>query len=210
MVPDYWHLLTTRAKYVKDSYYTITGATNASPIRITIGQRNNLRTGQKVSIANVGGNTNANGVRYIKTINSYQFEIYADKDLQTPIVGNAAYTSGGEVLRIFYEYCERVFSDQKLAPFKKSTIDIPGVEVGDNFMKFYPADETCSEISLDYIALPTGNLIIDITNNIIDLEIYYPQKFLFFILEEAVIIFSDKTRDTELRQTAQATIVQNP
>jgi len=90
----------------------------------------------------------------IKILNMYQYALYSDKDLQTALVGNGAYTSGGTISRIFYEYCSKVYSDQKIAPFEKNTIDLPGFEETENVLKFYPLDETCSECTLDYISQP--------------------------------------------------------
>jgi hypothetical protein len=66
----------------------ITGATNASPTVITsVGH--GLDTGVKVTIANVGGNTGANGTWDITKIDSNRFSIAVDTS------AGSAYTSGG-------------------------------------------------------------------------------------------------------------------
>lgn len=66
---------------------TITGATNATPIVITIAAHGYL-TGDQVQIQNVNGNTAANGNWLITVINANTFSL-------TSSVGNGAYTSGG-------------------------------------------------------------------------------------------------------------------
>lgn len=65
----------------------VTGATNASPIVITAASHG-LTTGQKVTIASVGGNTAANGTWSIILVDANSFSL-------TTSTGNGSYTSGG-------------------------------------------------------------------------------------------------------------------
>jgi len=73
----------------------ITAATNASPIVITAAAHG-LATGDRVFIAGVGGNTNANGIRKVTvlTVNTFSLQ---DEVTGAAIAGNAAYTAGGTV-----------------------------------------------------------------------------------------------------------------
>jgi hypothetical protein len=66
---------------------TITGATNASPIVVTIAAHG-YQTGDQVQILNVNGNTAANGNWLITVLTANTFSLTAS-------VGNGAYTSGG-------------------------------------------------------------------------------------------------------------------
>lgn len=68
--------------------HTITGATNASPIVITVDAAHNLTTGNVLTISGVEGNTAANDTWTITVLSSTTFSL----DSST---GNAAYTSGG-------------------------------------------------------------------------------------------------------------------
>ena len=68
---------------------TITGATNANPIVVSVASHGFL-AGAKVFIRNVGGNTNANGVRTVANPEAGTFELSGGS-------GNGAYTSGGTV-----------------------------------------------------------------------------------------------------------------
>ena len=70
----------------------ITDATNASPVVIT-SAAHGLTTGDTVLIEDVGGNTNANGLRLITVVDANSFSI-TDTD-SDPIAGNAAYTGSG-------------------------------------------------------------------------------------------------------------------
>lgn len=81
----------------------VTGATNATPIVVTTAAHG-LADGDPVTIASVGGNTNANGNFFVKITtvgSSTTFGLYSDKDLTTAVAGNSAYTSGGTVAKLF-------------------------------------------------------------------------------------------------------------
>jgi hypothetical protein len=66
---------------------SVTGATNANPIVITTSANHGLASGATVTIASVGGNTNANGTWTVTVLSPTTFSI--------PVAGNANYTSGG-------------------------------------------------------------------------------------------------------------------
>lgn len=68
--------------------YAITGATNASPIVLTMANTSGLSVGETVSVAGVTGNTGANGVWTIQALTSTQVTLSGSQ-------GNAAYTGGG-------------------------------------------------------------------------------------------------------------------
>lgn len=71
----------------KDTF-TVTGATNASPIVITTSASHGLQTGQRVTISGVLGNLAANTTATITVVSSTTFSLDG-------VAGNGAYTSGG-------------------------------------------------------------------------------------------------------------------
>lgn len=71
--------------------FSISGASNASPIQISTFANNNLTTGQTVTITGVTGNTAANGTWTITSLNAHEFTLDGS-------VGNGAYTGGGTVI----------------------------------------------------------------------------------------------------------------
>lgn len=79
----------------------VTGATNATPIVLTTGTHE-LSDGDPITVASVGGNTNANGNWFAKVTgySSTTFGLYRDRALTLPVNGNASYTSGGTVARL--------------------------------------------------------------------------------------------------------------
>jgi hypothetical protein len=74
----------------------VSAASNTAPIIITTSAAHGLATGDRVFIAAVGGNTNANGIRRVIVLTSTTFSIHNEKT-GAAIAGNAAYTSGGTV-----------------------------------------------------------------------------------------------------------------
>jgi hypothetical protein len=70
--------------------YTITGATNASPIVVTVSSTAGLTASSIVSIAGALGNTAANGIFQIGSVTGTTFALIGS-------AGNGAWTSGGTV-----------------------------------------------------------------------------------------------------------------
>lgn len=87
------------AKAVLGTNLAVSGATNATPIVITTGTHN-LVDRQPVTIASVGGNTNANGNFYVKVLTATTFALYSDPNLTTAVAGSGNYTTGGTVAAI--------------------------------------------------------------------------------------------------------------
>jgi hypothetical protein len=83
----------------------VTGATNASPIVITAASHG-LETGDRVTVAGVGGNTAANADWEVRVISANTFELKGS-------TGNGAYTSGGLVHRPFtFQNVSRLAGDE--------------------------------------------------------------------------------------------------
>ncbi len=78
-----------------NSATTITGATNASPIVISVSGAHALTTGREVIISGVSGNTAANGQFTITNGGTSVFSLQGS-------VGNGAYTSGGFISHFIY------------------------------------------------------------------------------------------------------------
>ena len=203
MISDYWHLLTLEAKYQKYIYdFSVSTITNATPCVVTLDHYNNISTGESITISNSFGNTAVNGTWYVKKLNELSFAIYSDKNFQTPVAGNGAYMGGAKLQRTWYNYAKPYISDVKIGELNIPTVADPKVEVADKYLKVYPLDETCLEITIDYVQKPL--VPIDITNTVIDLEAYYPKIFLNQIASEMQVQFSAALRDPEAYQESMA------
>lgn len=209
MIKDYWHVLSIRPYFEKQIYnLSITNATNATPIVLTVNQYSQLRTGDNIVISGVGGNTNANGTRYIKVLNNYKIALYSDADLQVPIAGNANYTSGGIISKTYWNDAKSYLPRTKISVLNTPTPDKPRFENAERYIKIYPLNVTCSKIEIDYVRQP--DIFINVADNVMDLTAYYPEKFLFHLTDVAAQMFAMPTRDPELNRMSSQQMQENP
>lgn len=205
MVSDYKHLLTIKAKFGKPiKGLSITNATNATPIVITVNTYNNLRTGEQLQISQVVGNTAANGVFYILQLNTLTFQLFTDKNMTVPAVGNGAYVSGGIMSRITYQYASPLVPDRKKDLYSTPTAAYPKYEIAGGQIKVQPFELACSEITMDYITTD----LVDILplDSALNLELTYPADFLYYVADVAANLAAKTVRDPELLQTSAADI----
>jgi hypothetical protein len=195
-ISDYRHLLAVKCKYTEPLSFTVSGATKASPIVISINESNNLRDKEQIIISGVTGNTSANGTFYIKKRGSKKAELYNDKNFTSPTFGNNNYVSGGSISRVHYQYAKPYISDRKISIYGRPTADHPKFEIATGKLKLFPSDKVCSEITLDYIT--TTAVFVDVNNSVIDLELTYPYKFLVFVAEIAAKMFGAEVKDKEM------------
>lgn len=200
LIGDYNHLLAVKTKYNQQLNCKMIDASNAQPIRIKVDKRNNLKSGDKIEISGIIGNTNANGTYFIKKINSFNFDLYLDKDFLNPITGNGVYQGISSITRPLYKYVTNLFSNQKISAYEMATIDNPKVERGNQMLQIAPYDYVCSEISIDYISDTIQG--IDVADAVVNLEDYYHIDFLYFVLDTAANLFSQRIKDDELYKTS--------
>lgn len=195
LLNDFYRLLTTKARVKENTEYLVVAASNYSPIKIKVFEHNNLRTGERITISGVLGNTNANGDFYIRKVNSKEFELFTDAILKVPVVGNGVYTSGGVAVRSNYEYCKELVSDKKIAVYSWADEQTPLYETTDKYLKFYPIENTIDEITIDYCKTPKE---IDFKETTTDYTLFYNTKFLLYLIDQAAKTFGLEIRDTEL------------
>jgi hypothetical protein len=190
------------------------GTGNAANVVLGLSNFNSIRTGDQVQISGITGNTNANGIFYVKMVNQLQMALFSDKYLSTPIVGNGAFGGTGLISKVYYNYCTPYLSDEKISPSNNPKVNKPKYEVANNLIKLYPQDIPVLEVTIDYIRKPFpiySNLAtpsfypIEVTDNTINLEDYYPKDFLIMIKDKAAETFLSEVRDslgTQLQQNA--------
>lgn len=205
-ISDYDHLIQLKSYFRQPLTATVSGASNASPIKLTISGTHNIRTGEQLLIAGVLGNTGANGYRFTRMINSTQGYLYSDSLMTVPVVGTGTYSSGGTLQRIVGQWME-------LYSQKTSALDIPDVynpkyEVANGYLKLYPTDQVCETIHLDYISKP--QTFIDVANNVTDLEATYSLRFIYNLADETCRLMGMESRDVVLQQNEQSELVAQP
>jgi hypothetical protein len=72
----------------------VTGATNATPIVLTV-VAHPFVTGDAISGKNIGGNTAANVTAYAQVVDANHIAMFSDTAFQNGVAGNGAFTSGG-------------------------------------------------------------------------------------------------------------------
>lgn len=206
-IPDYFHLLAVKCQFNELLVrVTFSAATNTSPVKVTLSGLNNIRTGDILFITGAIGNTNVNGLRYIKKINSKLAYLYLDKDFTIPVVGNGVYVANSAtVYRYWYEYAQRWFSDRKLSIYDEPTPSDPCFEQDDNGVNptrfiFQPTAVNCNEITIDYLTLPPFD--IDVADATTDLERWYDRNLLLETVSQACMLAGQTTRDEALLVTS--------
>lgn len=213
MISDYMHWLYGKGRFtsqllIGNTQVTITDATNSSPIRITLNKRTKLRDYDSVLISGVTGNTNTNGTRYVLQLNEFDYALYTDSKLLTATVGNGTFGGTTLISRTVYNTLEEKRSDQKGSVYGTPTIDSPRFQQGELSFQFYPKDSNCDEITVDYIRKQPQE--IDVADNIINLENFYPSYFLEKIASEAGRSFAMSSRDGSLLNVETEQVISNP
>jgi uncharacterized protein len=147
---------------IKSNTVNITGASNATPIVITAAAHGFV-DGQQVTIASVGGNTNANGTYYVKKLSSSTFELYTNAGLTTGRAGNAAYTSGGTAQTTFIkdvDYSVDEFGNIKVL---KATVIGEGATIKCDYTRLDPTTVNSAQIiGANTAGVRTGLKVLDL------------------------------------------------
>ncbi len=207
-VPQYSHLLKGEAQFTKTTLFTVVASTSATPIKITLNKRSYFRDSDQIVISGIGGNTNANGTFFLKYANEFQYFLYADEDLQTPVSGNGNQTGIGSIAEIIKSSLRFKRSDEKGSIYGKPTVQSPFYQQSYNLIKILPENQPCNWIKLDFIR--DTPFSIDVTNNTLDLTNYFPDSFQYLIINHALKIFFESTKDITGIGTSSSDIVQNP
>ncbi len=220
MIGDYMHIYAAKTTFVEPQFGLVVNRTNGtSPINIYFNTRNKFRDSSMIQLSNMALTPAANGTYFTKYLNHTGVSLYTDADLQVPSTGgNSTTQPQGNISMIWEEQAKPLFSDEKIDPFEETQGVMPRFETADKFIKFYPLNRKCTQAIIDYIKTPPmlftdigGNKVaIDVRDTVIDLALYYPLKYLYFMVDVAVRIVSTPLRDVLLNQSINQEIVMNP
>ena len=211
MLPDYHHLLSVECVYEDVSKYANVRieCAEGNPATIRLNRPVDIRTGDRITISGVTGNTAVNGTWYVRKVGLERYKLYVDSDFQVPVVSNQAYNSGGLVRREVRNYAMPYVSDQKISSFGTASVSYPKFEISEGFLKLEPAPV---KIVIDYMTegavIPTVR--IDVSDNVTDLELYYPKKFLVRLVNEAADLQHLAMRDLSQYQAQTQETIENP
>ncbi len=210
LVADYMHITSVKCKYTEPQIgLWITTTTGVSPIAIVFNQRNKFRDKSRIQLSNMTGTPAANGTWYYKQYNTIGGALYQNEDLTIKSTGGTpSPNSQGSVSYIWYNEAKPKFADRSIDPYEEATPDEPQFETADKFIKFYPANRTCTEITLAYIKIP--QVFIDCTNVTRDYSLYYPEKYIYFLISVAIRLLSTELRDQLLAVETSTELQTNP
>jgi len=195
-ITDYMHYLFSEILVLEDikDIFAVKVGTETT---VTTNTAHYLRTGDNTTIINTAGVTGLNQYHQnIRVLNSTKF-----------IVGttSGAYTGGGTVQRTQYNEARIRRSDQKGFVYTEPTNRYPKYDIGDGVLFYQPLT---TQVNIDYITkIP---FVIDVADTIVDLEIWYPDKFLFFLADEITQNEGTQVRDQEIQASAARAIIDNP
>lgn len=207
-IPDYMRLLSIKA-IVQDNDFEGVFATSvsvASPIKITLNKKTSLRSGSQIQTNTITDNSGATSF-YVKRISDKIFTLYTDKNLTAPAIYASA-SVNPTIATLYSEYCVPYISDKKINSLGAPLPYEPAYEDRADEIVIYPTEYTCSNVYIDYIKKPS--IFVDVNNNVVDLEVTYPKKFLYALANEFANMFAASTRDAELYRSSETEIVQNP
>lgn len=201
MIDDYQHLFAVKCK-TKELLrgLQVSECIDRTPCIIKFNKHNNFATGEKIIISDHPNNS-INGTFYYEALSSIKGKLWRDKKMSVPVRCSSSTTQGGSVSREYYNWAEPIYSDRKISAFEESTADNPKVATADAYLKFTP---DVSEITIDYFSKNLAQ--VDVSDNINDLELVYPFKFLMRLVDEAIMLYTSPSRDVLLAQLTDKTI----
>ncbi len=210
-IPNYLHVLAVRCFMEEPLMASMTDITNTSPITITLDKRTKLRgrktlsaTPSIVKIANVAGNTAANGTHTVKQLSDFKYSLYSDTLLTQEVSGNGTWTGGGDIFMVWKEWAQPINSNERISEVNRAKVISPRYSIADGTLVLFPLEYACNQVAIDYIKKPT--VLINVTDSAIDLESAYSQRFLYLIADELAYIAKASQKDYEMAQAAQAEI----
>jgi len=196
MYPDMMHPLTMKSTFV-DSDRSSISSVNVSSGMIRLSTASKIRTGSKIRITNGLGVIGLNADHYARVPSRLgdKLYLYEDSALMIPSALSGAYEGGAVIKLIVDEYMTKLFPDRRIAPSSQGDVWTPKYGTDDNGFNIYPLNETCTNLTADYIRNPV--VTIDTTDNAIDLELYYPFKLLMHIKDRASTTWMIRMREEQ-------------
>ena len=215
MLPDYLHVLAIKS-YMYDS--SIGGS---SPYKIYAGtpgvveffRPTSIRTGEFVHSTDLSG-SNPQSFVILKSISEFKYEIYdaGDVTMNTPITipANSVPADPGSfvVRRVSANWAKYLQSDRRISQSGKPTINEPRFNQHKNFILMHPQGATCPAVDIDYIRKP--KVVVDVTDSILNLNLFYSETLLNRLTDEAVKMFYQEVRDPNQYQIADREMIDNP
>ena len=156
-------------------------------------------------------NPNQSGFVIVKRISEFKYELYDANDptMSTPLTVSSSIqnlTVLTETVEI--NWAKYLQSDRRISKSGEPTIDEPRFNQHKNFILIHPQNKQCPAISVDYVRKP--NVVVNVSDNVQDLELYYSKTLLYRLTDEAVKMFYQDVRDPNSYTIADREMIDNP
>jgi hypothetical protein len=149
----------------------------------------------------------ASGIVYLQKLNRFNYKLFADQYLTTPIPLTGTYVGGASVKPISYRSARYFGPDSDISQLSAPTPEIPGVRLADSFMNVYPESYDCDMVKMDYVKVP--EVTIDVTDANTELLNFYTERFLNRVIDEALKLYYERVRDPNQFSVSQQSSQQN-
>ena len=211
MLPDYLHVLAIKS-YMYDTSkdgYSLYKVEAGTPGVVEFFRPNKIRSGDYVHSTDLSG-PNPQQFIILKRINEFKYEIYdaSDRTMNTPITVAPTNPSGFVVRPVEENWAKYLQSDRRISKSGQPTVDEPRFNQHKNFILMHPQNASCPAVDIDYIRKP--EVVIDVTDDVRDLNLFYSETLLNRLTDEAVKMFYQEVRDPNQYQIADREMIDNP
>ena len=212
MLEDYLHLLAMKIDLYSDSYdklETVYKAYTGTPGVFEFFRPTDIRSGDKI-YGTIAVNPPTAGAGYFKQISEFKYEVYSDSSLSTPVLFTnlPSPLPNTTLSKVHSNWGKYLQSDRRISQSGKPTVNEPRFNQHKNFFLIHPQSATTLSVSVDYIRKP--EVVIDVTNDISNLDLFYSETLLNRLTDEAVKMFYQEVRDPNQYQIADREMIDNP
>lgn len=212
MLADYLHVLAIKS-YMYNSAedgYPLYKAYVGTPGIIEFFRPNKTRSGDYVHNVDIGGNTQDFFI--LKQINEFKYELYDadDPNMNTPVtIGSIPSNLSDYIFRtVEVDWAKYLQSDRRISKSGEPKTYDPRFNQHKNFILMHPQNASCPAVDVDYIRKP--EVVIDVTDDVRDLSLFYSETLLNRLTDEAVKMFYQEVRDPNQYQVADREMIDNP
>jgi hypothetical protein len=215
-ITDYLHLNSIKIKYLKKSPIQIEKfIVNPYSVLFTTNLYSKLRDYQNIKLEQVVSSTSPNAKNafnslnssfYIKQVGDKKYQLFKDKDLTVPVLGDAPYQSGG--ILYVYGVTEPIFQTKpdQIQALDKPTFEFPRWKISENSIVIEPS-EYIEDITFNYLRIPP--FVIDPENTNLDLLLFMPQELIEYFVDYAAKLFDLETKDWQSINFDSSQVVTN-
>jgi hypothetical protein len=210
MLADYLHVLAIKCyMYDIDDSVPVYKAYAGTPAIIEFFRPIKARSKDFIHGSTFSGDL---GFVVLKQISEFKYEIYQPSfppSFSNPLTLTQSVANNiDSIEQVEENWAKYLQSDRRISKSGEPTIDEPRFNQHKNFILIHPQNAVCPAVSVDYIRKP--EVVIDVTDNVSDLSLFYSETLLNRLTDEAVKMFYQEVRDPNQYQVADREMLDNP